>query len=118
MLVYIKTSIKKGVKIGHNFDVDTLEVKLLKNFFGLNKDIKFLFTYASPINSSYTKSRNMNILEKIEVYYIDGEDNTIIMGDLNGKTKQGEDFVRDSLDRHSPINTAFYDKDNGQPSYL
>ena len=29
MILYIKSSIKNGTKIGHNFDVDALEVKLL-----------------------------------------------------------------------------------------
>ena len=112
MIVYIKTCIKKGIKIGHNFDVDTVEVMLLKKFFGLKKDIKILFTYASPATSSYTKTRSINILEKIEYNYMDGGNDTIIMGDLNGKTKQGEDFVRDKTDKHSPINVSFYTIDS------
>ena len=33
------------------------------------------------------------------------------MGDLNGKTRLGEDFVRDGSDKHSPINLSFYTKD-------
>ena len=34
------------------------------------------------------------------------------MGDLNGRTKLGEDFVRDDGDNHSPINVPFYTKDH------
>ena len=45
MLAYIKTSIRKGVKVEHKFDDDALEVTLLKNFVGLNKDVKLLFTW-------------------------------------------------------------------------
>ena len=33
------------------------------------------------------------------------------MGDLNGRTKTGEDFVRDNLDKYSPINNSSYMKD-------
>ena len=33
------------------------------------------------------------------------------MGDLNGRTKTGDDFVRDRSDKHSPINTPLYKKD-------
>ena len=33
------------------------------------------------------------------------------MGDLNGRTKVSEDFVRDNSDDHSPINIPSYDKD-------
>ena len=112
MIIYVKSSIKNGIKIGYNFDVDVVEVSLLKTFFGFENDIKILFTYASPLNSSYTTSRNVNILEKIECNYTGVGNNLIIMGDLNGKTKQGEDFVRDESDKHSPINVPFYSRDS------
>ena len=64
------------------------------------------------INSCYTKARTTNILDKIETQFIDGGDNFIIMGDLNGRTKLGENFVRDYSDDHSPINVPFYKKDS------
>ena len=112
ILIFIKTSIKNGVKIGNKFDEDAIEVTLLKNFFGLCKDVKLLFTYGSPINSPYTKTRTANILDKIETQYIDDGGNFLIMGDLNGRTKRGEDFVRDNTDKHSPINMPFYTKDS------
>ena len=111
MIIYIKASIRSGTEILRTFDEDALEVKLLKNFFGLSKDIKLLFTYASPINSCYTKARTKNILDKIETHFIDGGHNFIVIGDLNGRTKLGEDFVRDNADNYSPINAPFYTKD-------
>ena len=83
----------------------------MKTFFGLSKDKKIVFTYVSPINSCYTKSRVSNILEKIETQFLGQENNFIIMGDLNGKTNLGDDFVRDDLDKHSPINVTSYKKD-------
>ena len=73
-----------------------LKWNLQKSFFQLRKDINILFTYASPLNSCYTKARDINILDKIEV---SGEENDIIMGDLNGWTKLGEDFLNDSNDK-------------------
>ena len=111
ILVFVKTCIKNGIKVGRNFDDDVLEITLLKNYFGLCKDTKLLFTYASPINSPYTVSKAEHILEKIETRYIDDEGNTIIMGDLNGRTKTDDDFVRDKNDKHSPINVSYYTKD-------
>ena len=112
MIIFIKTSIRNGIKIRTNFDQDALEATFLKNFFGLEKDVKYLFTYASPINSPYTKSRTVNILDKIETQYIDANHYGIIMGDLNGKTKKDDDFVHDDLDNHSPINIFPYNKDS------
>ena len=109
-LLLIRKSIAKGIKINKNKDVDVLEVTLLKHFFLLREDTKILFTYASPLNSCYTQARDTNILDKIETSY-DGGESYIIMGDLNGKTRLGEDFVRDGEDKHSPINSCFYTKD-------
>ena len=111
MLIFIRKSMEKGIKIGKNYDKDTFEITLLKNFFVIRQDIRILFTYASPINSGYTKSRAVNILDKIETDVVDGGRNYIVMGDLNGRTKLGDDFVKDNFDKHSPINIPYYEKD-------
>ena len=110
-LVLVRKSIEKGIKLGKNSDADAFEVTLLEKFFHLREDTKILFTYASPLNSSYTKTRDTNILDKLETKLVDGGENYIIMGDLNGRTKLGDDFVRDGSDKHSPINAPFYTKD-------
>ena len=110
MLLYIKKTIRKGINIKQDFDQDVLEVVLNKTFFCLKEDKYILFTYASPINSCYTKARSINVLETIETKKADYQ-NTLIIGDLNGRTKIGEDSVRDSLDKHSPINIPSYIKD-------
>ena len=91
MLLCIRNTIKKGVKILKQWDRDTFEIKLLKSYFGLKQDVKIVFTYASPINSRYTKSRTVDILDKIESD-LEGR-YSIIMGDLNGRTKLGENFT-------------------------
>ena len=87
------------------------EITLLKHFFGLKNDIRIIFTYASPINSCYTKYRTDNILDKIETNLISMDNNYLIMGDLNGRTRLGDDFVRDSTDKYTPINNSVYSKD-------
>ena len=109
-LLYIKKSIRKGIKIIQDFDQDCIEVILKKAFFNFKEDKHLLFPYASPVNSCYTKSKPENLLEKIETKEADYQ-NALIMGDLNGRTKRGEDFVQDSSDEHSPINTLAYTKD-------
>ena len=111
MLLLIRKSIRKGIKINHNFDVDSLLVTLETTFFGIERDINILFTYASPITSGYTKAGPENILEKIETKIVDGRNTYLIIGDLNGRTKTDEDFVRDTSDKHSPINVPYYSKD-------
>ena len=63
-MVLVRNTIRKGVNILDTDDKDIFEIKLQKDFFGLQYDIKILFTYASPINSPYIASRTENVLEK------------------------------------------------------
>lgn len=110
ILVFIKLSIQKGIKIDRSFDDDGIVLKLSKSFFGLQNDINLIFSYASPIDSSYTKSKPTNILDKIECQY--APFSTIVMGDLNGRTRIEKDYVDDQTDSHSPINDIdTYSKD-------
>ena len=111
MLLLIRKKVRKGIKIDQNIDVDTLKVTLKKEFFAIERNIEIFFTYASPINSCYTTGRSENILEKIDKKILDGRKDCIVMGDLNGRTRMEEDFVRDSSDDHSPINIPCYTKD-------
>ena len=103
MLLFIRRTISKGVKVNSKLDVDSLEIVLDKGFFGFTRDIRILFTYASPTTSPYTRAREDTVFEKIETYIEDGRNSFLVMGDLNGRTKTEDDFVRDSEDKHSPI---------------
>ena len=88
-LILIRKSIKKGVKILKTNDKDVFELILLKKYFGLETDIKLIFMYASPINSCYTKARTENVIDTVEKKIVNSENNCLIMGDLNGRTKLG-----------------------------
>ena len=68
------------MKVNTKVDVDALEIVLDSGFFGFAKDLKILFTYASPINSSYTISRDQPILEKIETHIDDGRNSFFVYG--------------------------------------
>ena len=54
-LLLVRNSIRKGIKILQNEDKDILELLLLKKYFCLDRDIKLIFAYASPITSCYAK---------------------------------------------------------------
>ena len=104
ILVYIRSNIRAGMKINRKLDEDALEITLCKKFFGLPKDMKIFFTYASPINSPHTKNKPENVFDIIERKFVKENENCLILGDLNGRTKNEDDFVIDQDDRHSPIN--------------
>ena len=111
-LIFIRNSIRKGLKIGKNEDKDIFELTLLKKYFDLHTDLKLIFGYASPFGSCYVKTRTENAIDSIERKLMNTKGaECLIMGDLNGRTKLGEDFVRDQNDEHSPINNLSYMKD-------
>ena len=101
LLILIRKSVYPGIKRGKFTDDDVFHLVLKKEFFALKSDKNFIFTYASPLNSGYTKARAENIFDKIETKV--DPSNLIIFGDLNGKTGVEDDFVRDNLDNHSPV---------------
>ena len=108
--MFNRSTIRKGIKVNNKIDLDALELILDKKFFGFTKDIRILFTYASPITSPYTRSRENAVLEKIETYIEESRNSFLVIGDLNGKTRTEEDYVKDNDDKHSPI--------CGIPSYV
>ena len=68
MLLFIRRTLRKGMKVNRDIDDDSIEVVLDKGFFGLTRSMRILFTYASPLSSSYTKARPKTVLEKLVVW--------------------------------------------------
>ena len=111
ILLLVKKTIRHRVEIRKGFDQDMIEVILNKKSFNFKEDRRIVFIYASPFNSPYTKSREVNILEKFETRDACYQ-NTLVMGDLNGRTERGEDFVRDLEDKHCPVDAPIYTRDS------
>lgn len=101
MLLFIRKTLRKGIKIIANDDPDILGVLMLKDFFGLPEDLTVWFVYAPPLNTSYLTDRE-DVLDCLEKHIRDCE-HPLILGDLNGKTKTAPDYIPDATDKHSPI---------------
>ena len=101
MLLLIRKSIRKGVKILSTDNPDILGILLLKEFFGFSEDLNIWFVYAPPLGTPYLTDKE-DVLESLEKKLV-RHDNPIIMGDLNGKTNTSPDFVLEVTDKHSPI---------------
>ena len=110
MLLLIRKTIRGFVEVIQDFDQDLIEIILNKHAFNLSEEKRIIFVYASPFTSPYTKARDINILEKLETKDACCQ-NTLVMGDLNGRTKLGEDYVRDCIDKHCPADTPIYSRD-------
>ncbi len=104
MLLLIRKTIRKGVKVTFTEDQDILGITLKKEFFNLSEDLKIWFVYAPPANSPYSRNRGSTILKLEELLAKGSSDHHIIMGDLNGRTAQADDFIMESYNSHSPTN--------------
>ncbi len=102
MLLLIRKTIRKGVKVTSTEDPDILRVTLKKDFFNLPEDLKVWFVYAPPANSPYTRNRGSTIAKLEEILAEESSDRHIILGDLNGRTATIDDYIEDSYDPHSP----------------
>ena len=106
MLLLIRKSIRKGVKVIDNLDGDKILIKLEKSFFNFKNDVYIIFTYASPALSPYVKHLDYDLFRKIEedISLYSAKGNVIVAGDFNAKTNTMNDFVLDDGDDHTPVN--------------
>ena len=106
MMILIRKSLRKGIKIVDNFNSDKVWIKLDKMFFNFDKDLYINFTYASPLNSPYVKNLDYDLFQKLEedIYHFSRLGNIILGGHLNAKTNTMNDYALDIDDLHSPVN--------------
>ena len=102
MLLLIKKVIRKGVKVIKTADPDIFGITLKKEFFNLPQDAVVWFVYASPANSPYNKGKE-NIFHRLELLMTMHGDHQIVMGDLNGRTSNDDDFIQEVYEAHSPL---------------
>ena len=86
MILLVRTSIRKGIKVTDTADPDILGITLKKDFFNLPEDLHVWFAYAPPANSPYAKNRENPILKLEEKIATRSNVRHLIMGDLNGRT--------------------------------
>ena len=114
MLLLVRKTIRKGVKVVSTDNRDILGIRLLKSFFGLPEDLTIWFVYAPPLGTPYLIDREnvLNCLDK----KLNNTNHSMVMGDLNGKTNTDLDYVPDLHDKHSPINDIEgYNRDSPSP---
>ena len=71
------------------------------------EDVLIWFVYASPANSPYYAKSKENTVFKLEQKLALGTaGRQLIMGDLNGRTGEVDDFIREDNDHHSPAQEA------------
>ena len=107
--VYVKKELKSGVKFLEHQTNDYIWLKLSKSFFSLQEDIYLCFMYNPPENSSYTKSLDKDYFEILEndIIKYSSLGKILLAGDLNSRTGQSLDFIRDDEIDYLPLSNDY-----------
>ena len=105
--VFIRRSIKAGVKVVDTSHPDLVWIKLCKRFFNLRTDIFLGGIYISPASSEYTKRTNVDkiLFNKLEtdIMKFQQSSSVMIMGDLNAHINMDDlDFIHNEEDDVAP----------------
>ena len=95
LVVYIRDSIRKGVKLMKN-DIDSIIwFKLDKNFFQTKSDRFIATVYIPPENSPVHNIYNVDFFQKLEneISFFSRKGDVYLCGDLNSRTGQSCDFI-------------------------
>ena len=98
IIIYIKDTIRNGVKLVKN-DIDCIVwIKLDKNYFKLEDDWYLAITYIPPENSVYHNIYDVDIFKKLEdeLSYYKCKGKVALLGDLNSRIGKKCDFIDSS----------------------
>ena len=103
--VYVRDILLPGVTKVSTTGSETVQIKLDRQAFTLDRDTVISFSYCSPAYSSYTQRTQVDSFEDIEQKLSSlGQDIDIIaLGDFNARTGTGLDFIRDEDNTCLPV---------------
>ncbi|MEW8546197.1 MAG: endonuclease/exonuclease/phosphatase family protein, partial [Candidatus Thiodiazotropha sp.] len=101
LIIYVKNSIYKGVKLVKNEIDCIIWFKLEKEFFNLEEDIYIGAAYIVPENSAVHAVYDVDFFLKLEedISFFANKGKVLLMGDLNSRTGTKNDFINTSQDR-------------------
>ena len=112
--ILYRNCMKNGLKFLEHKNGDYVWVKLLKEWFGLEKDYYLCYAYIPPENSSFYKSRGQDTLSFIEsdIVKYSKLGPIILCGDLNARTKNLPDYImNDEKIDHISEENYLYEED-------
>ena len=102
--VYVHNSLLPGVSKVATTGAETVQIKLNKDIFSLDRDTVISFTYCSPANSSYIQRTQLDTYDDLEQKLSClGQDVDIIsLGDFNARTGTGLDYISEEDNTDMP----------------
>lgn len=112
--IFMKEEVAKGIKRIKCSTGNYIWLQLNKTFFNLDKHIYLCMAYISPDNSTYSRKDDEDSLSPLEkdIAKFQKDGNIMILGDLNARTGNKSDHIRNDSDRYLPINNLnIYNRD-------
>ena len=99
-VIFIKNTISVGVQILNELDGDKIWIKLLKEFFGAEKDIFICFCYVPPRTSTYKRNLRYDCFQLLEneISRYKQKGYVVLAGDLNAKTGNALEYEKEAFD--------------------
>ena len=106
--VLFRNELVKGVSVikSKSLPFDMVWLKLCHRFFNRHKDVYIGITYMSPENSSYVTRQDVDLYNMVEneVVKYASKGDIMLLGDLNARTANENDFILNDQDNtHIPI---------------
>ncbi len=104
----VKKSIRCGVKYISSPDKSYMWLKLIKSFFGLEKDLYICNIYIPPKNSNFLKDGD-SMLEDIEkdIQQFSAMGNILMCGDFNARVSNECDYIEFDSSKHLPLDDQY-----------
>ena len=107
LALLIRKTLRNGIKFLKNSSSEFQWVKLLKDYFGLDKDIFICFSYISPcLFQSKSDSDSLNAIIR-DINILKNNGNIVICGDLNARTGIDSDYISNDSDKHVPLDPSY-----------
>ena len=106
ILLCYKKYLKDGIVTLDKTSKNMIWFKINKEFLNTDKNFIIGGIYNSPINSSYTKTNNDDIFEKIQskILTFSQNDYIVLGGDFNARVGNMHDFIEESDNEHAILN--------------
>jgi hypothetical protein len=107
-VIYVRNTCYAGVNVVCKDSDDIVIIQLLKDYFGLKKDVYLVYSYVLPENSARLAYQSVHTFDRIEAHIADivnqnSDARFLLVGDLNARTSDRFDYIVDDMSEHVPL---------------
>ena len=108
--VFVHESIRRGVKKVNTAGSESIQIKLNKDYFSLNRDIIVSFSYCVPSGSSFQARTQFDPFDDLEekISNVSSNFDLICLGDYNSRTAEKPDYIAADDNTDIPVMSSHF----------